>query len=437
MAENSSSGNNEEARIRKEWLQFKGALFDRLAEFPTIPIVVDDVRKHIGHHKKIGLIYLDIIESVETIHGWQKFDQVIKRIAEILRGIRGSILNAEDIISLQAPRTGKFVIFIFSQKDGKEVDKASMQALLDGIHKQIFSETEDLRIKFLFPETICHIGMDFFYIDPVVRFERNLYSSINRARENAYSQTTNFWERRHRELKRIIINNDIQTVFQPILRFSDQKIIGYEALARITSVEFFNDTETLFSFAVQTEMILELERICRRQAIQMAKDVLGDKKLFLNVSAKGVLDPEFKDGKFVADVEDTGKSVNDVVLEITERLAIKDINLFRETVKGLEKYGFSVAIDDVGAGYSSLHTIAELNPTYLKYDMALIRGINTHMIKRNLLESLIPFSKKIESEIIAEGIETEGEYTVLKEMGIEYGQGFYFARPGPLIKTEY
>lgn len=435
MADDQNSGNSEETRIRKEWLQFKGALFDRLSDFPTIPIVIDDIRKRIGHHKKIGLIYLDIIESVETIHGWQKFDQVIKRIAEILKAMHGTVLGSDDIISLQAPRTGKFVIFIFSRQNGKEVDKASMQALLDSIHKQIFSQTEDMRIKFLFPETICHIGTDFLYIDPVVRFERNLYSSISRAKENAYSQTTNFWERRHRELKRIIINNDIQTVFQPILRFHDEEIVGYEALTRITSMEFFNDTETLFSFAVQTEMILELERICRRQAIQMAKDILGDKKLFLNVSAKGVLDPEFQDGKFVTDVEETGRSVKDVVLEITERLAIKDINLFRETVKGLEKFGFSVAIDDVGAGYSSLHTIAELSPTYLKYDMALIRGINTHAIKRDLLESLIPFSRKIESEIIAEGIETEGEYAALKEMGIEYGQGFYFAKPGPLLKT--
>lgn len=435
MAENNDSHSKENARIRKEWLQFKGALFDRLADFPTIPIIIDDVRKHVGHHKKIGLIYLDIIESVETIHGWQKFDQVIKRIAEILRSMYGSIFKSEDIIALQAPRSGKFVIFIFSQENGKDVNKVSMQSLLEVVHKKIFSETEDLRIKFLFPETICHIGTAFFYIDPVVRFERSLYSSINRARENAYSQTTNFWERRHRELKRIIINNDINTVFQPILRFFDQEIIGYEALTRIVSAEFFNDTETLFSFAVQTEMILELERICRRQAIQMAKDILGGRKLFLNVSAKGVLDPEFKDGKFVANIEDAGRSTKNVVLEITERLAIKDINLFRETVKGLEKNGFAVAIDDVGAGYSSLHTIAELNPTYLKYDMALIRGINTHAIKRDLLRSLIPFSKKIDSEIIAEGIETEGEYAALREMGIEYGQGFYFARPGPLLKT--
>jgi EAL domain-containing protein (putative c-di-GMP-specific phosphodiesterase class I) len=425
---------SEDKKIRKEWLQFKGALYDHSIGFPSIPIVLDEVRKNIGNFKKIGLIFLDIIESVETIHGWQKFDEVLKRIASILKEMQSSILLKNNIIALQATRSGKFIIFVFSQKDGSEVNKVYMQELLDNIHSVIFKKTEDLRIKFLFPETICHIGMDFFYIDPVVRFERNLYSSINRARENAYSQTTNFWERRHRELKRIIVNNDIQSVFQPILEFSTKKHIGYEALTRISSIEFFNDTETLFSFAVQTEMILELERICRKHALKKATHALKGKKLFLNVSAKGVYDPEFTDGRFEQDVKDVGLSVNDIVLEITERLAIKDLILFKETVKKLEGSGFTVAIDDVGAGYSSLHTIAELSPTYLKYDMALIRDINRHAIKRGLLESLIPFSKKIESIIIAEGIETEDEFSVLQDLGIQYGQGFFFAKPGPLLQ---
>lgn len=431
-----ASNNHEEAKIRKEWLKFKGALYDHSVDFPTIPIIIDDVRKNIENFKKIGIIYLDIIESIETIHGWNKFDQVLKRISGILKELYPNLLQKKDIIAMQATRAGKFVLFIFSQTSGQEVDKTYMQDLLDNINKRIYTRTEDIRIKFLFPETICHIGVDFLYIDPLVRFERNLYSSVNRARENAYSHTTNFWERRHRELKRIIINNDIQTDFQPIVSFSTGQEIGYEALTRIASIEFFNNTETLFSFAVQTEMLLELERVCRKNAIKMVKYALNNKKLFLNVSAKGVLDPEFIDGRFVEDIEETGNSVNDVVLEITERLAIKDINLFKETVKRLENSGFSVAIDDVGAGYSSLHTIAELKPAYLKYDMALVRDINRHTVKRDLLESLIPFSKKINTVIIAEGIETKDEFEVLKEIGIEYGQGFFFGKPSRLLKNE-
>jgi len=431
-----ASNNNEEAKIRKEWLQFKGALFDHSLNFPTIPIIIDEVRKNIENFKKIGIIYLDVIESIETIHGWQKFDQVLKRISEIIKDIHLDFLQRKDLIAMQAPRAGKFIIFVFSQSGGKEVDKSFMQNLMDNIHEKIFTRTEDLRTKYLFPKTICHIGFDFLYMDPVVRFERNLYSSMDRAKDNAYSQPTNFWKRRNQELRRIIINNDIRTVFQPILNLQTGEVIGYEALTRVASVEFFNDAETLFSFAVQTEMILELERICRKNAIKMVKYALRNKKLFLNVSAKGVLDPEFIDGRFLTEIKDIGKSVDEVILEITERLAIKNLKLFKDTVKRLETSGFSVAIDDVGAGYSTLHTIAELSPAYLKYDMALIRDINKHAIKRDLLESLIPFSKKINSIIIAEGIETKEEFEVLREMGVEYGQGFFFARPGPLLKQE-
>ncbi len=424
------------ANLRKEWLLFKGALFDHELGFPTIPIVVNDVRKSIGSFQKIGIVYVDVIESIEIIHGWQKFDQILLRLANILKGLRSDLMHSEDIIAIKASKVGGFIVFIFSKDTDEEVDKEFMKTIMDALQERIFSRTEDLRRKYLFPKTICHVGMDFLYFDPVVRFERNLYSAIDRAKNNAYSQTTSFWERRNQELKRIIINNDIRTVFQPILNLGNGDITGYEALTRVSSLEFFNDAETLFSFAVQTEMILELERICRKNAVKMVKYALKNKKLFLNVSAKGVMDPEFMDGKFMKGVEDTGHSVNDIVLEITERLAIKDIELFKSAVKKLESSGFSVAIDDVGAGYSTLHTIAELRPTYLKYDMALIRDINKHAIKRDLLESLVPFAKKINSTIIAEGIETKGEFEVLKEIGIEYGQGFFFAKPGPLLRDE-
>jgi len=426
--------NNNEKRLEKEWLRFRGALYDHSVDFPTIPIVVDDVRKNTENFKKAGILFVDVIESIETIHGWQKFDMVVKRIANVLREIHSKMLKENDIIVSQAPRSGRFIIFVFSKDKGEQVDELFMQYVMDNIQEKVFRMTKDLREKYLFPKTICHIGFDFLYLDPVVRFERNLYSAIERARDNAYSQATDFWNRRNKELQRIIVNNDIQTVFQPILNLQTAESIGYEALTRITSIEFFNDTETLFSYAVQTEMILELERICRKNAIKMIKYALANKKLFLNVSAKGVLHPEFTDGRFAEAVRSAGHSEKDVVLEITERLAIKDLELFKKTVKKLKSYGFAVAIDDVGAGYSTLHTIAELKPNYLKYDMALVRDINKHAIKRDLLESLIPFSKKIDSIIIAEGIETRDEFEVLKDMGIEYGQGFYFARPGPLLR---
>ena len=140
------SSNNKEAKIRKEWLQFKGALYDHSVGFPTIPIILDEIRKKTKSHKKIGIIYLDIIESVETIHGWQTFDMVVKRIAEILKEIHSNLLQKEDVIAINTVKSGKFIIFIFAQKKGKDVDKPFIYHLLDNINSEIFKKTEDLRI---------------------------------------------------------------------------------------------------------------------------------------------------------------------------------------------------------------------------------------------------------------------------------------------------
>jgi len=127
------------------------------------------------------------------------------------------------------------------------------------------------------------------------------------------------------------------------------------------------------------------------------------------------------------------------VIEITEKLAVTDYQSFDKSVRILKDKGFKIAIDDMGAGYSSLRTISELKPNFLKYDMALIRDIHKNLIKKDLLETLIPFTERLGAEIIAEGIETEDEFETLKSIGIKYGQGFFIAipeNPFPKIKVK-
>ena len=94
--------------------------------------------------------------------------------------------------------------------------------------------------------------------------------------------------------------------------------------------------------------------------------------------------------------------------------------------------GFSIAVDDIGAGYSGLEKIAHLNPRYLKFDMQLVRDIDESNVKREMARALKTFADKMDSKIIAEGIEREGERQVCVDLGIDYGQGYLLARPAPL-----
>jgi EAL domain-containing protein (putative c-di-GMP-specific phosphodiesterase class I) len=127
--------------------------------------------------------------------------------------------------------------------------------------------------------------------------------------------------------------------------------------------------------------------------------------------------------------EEQGLTPDRVVLEITEKAAIRNYDLFAEALTELTRLGFSIAVDDVGAGYSGLEKIAHLKPRYLKFDIELIRNIDSSYIRREMTRALKSFADRIGSTIIAEGIERSGELKTLLELGIQYGQGYLLGRP--------
>ena len=104
----------------------------------------------------------------------------------------------------------------------------------------------------------------------------------------------------------------------------------------------------------------------------------------------------------------------------------------RANVAALRGIGFAIAIDDMGAGYSSLQAVAEVEPDYLKFDISLVRDIHLSPIKRNLLEMLVALAGKIHARVIAEGVESAPEFEALRGMGVHFAQGFYFAEPAVL-----
>ncbi len=129
-------------------------------------------------------------------------------------------------------------------------------------------------------------------------------------------------------------------------------------------------------------------------------------------------------------------SPKDLIIEVTEHSEIEDYTLFAEALAPLIELGFKVAIDDVGAGFSSLRHILELNASIIKLDMSLVSNIDQDNKKQSLVAALITFGQMSDLTIIAEGVETETEYNQLKRLGIEYFQGFYFSRPTALAFLE-
>ena len=121
-----------------------------------------------------------------------------------------------------------------------------------------------------------------------------------------------------------------------------------------------------------------------------------------------------------------------IVLEITERSRLQAIESWEETLNQITSLGFHIAVDDLGAGYSSLSVLADLQPRYIKMDMSIIHGVDTDPRKRRLVELLCRFADATDAMIVAEGVESVEQALTLRGCGAHYLQGYFFDRPSQL-----
>ena len=233
----------------------------------------------------------------------------------------------------------------------------------------------------------------------------------------------------HDELLAIIREKKITPVFQPIVSLADGEPLGYEALARGPAGSPLHMPTDLFEAAARCKLLPALEHVCREVAIQQARMLAPGQQLFLNVTPEVINDPEFRNGRTKQVVLHHGLIPEQVAFEITERTAISDFGNFTRALHHYRRQGYCIAVDDAGAGYSSLQAIAELYPDFIKLDMSIVRDIHNNPFKIAILEALVNLAAAMNSKIIAEGVETEDELTTVMKLGVGYAQGYLLARP--------
>lgn len=231
------------------------------------------------------------------------------------------------------------------------------------------------------------------------------------------------------ELEEIIKNQDITTVFQPIISLKTGDVIGYEALSRGPKDSPLYMPENLFKAAEDYNKTWELELACRIKAIERSRNIPSGKLLFLNVDPKIIKDKNFKKGLTKDFLLKNNISPETIIFEITEKTAILDYKSFTSVLNNYTNQGYKIAIDDTGSGYSGLKTISETKPNYIKIDIDLIKNIDSDLFKQALIKAFVSFAKSTKINLIAEGIETKEELKTLIDLGVYAGQGFFLKRP--------
>lgn len=239
-------------------------------------------------------------------------------------------------------------------------------------------------------------------------------------------------------LNELISKDYLYSVFQPIVSLNTTEVTGYEALTRIAYPYSEKiSIEQLFIFAEKNNMLWDLEKLTRKLALKAAKNMQFQNNLFINVNPSVLNDENFKNGFTLQHLEKYKMNCDKIVFEITERTATPDIKVFKETINHYRKQGFRIAIDDLGAGYSDLNLVCNLDPDFIKIDMKLIRNINQDSLKQSVVKSLVDYSDSSGTVLIAEGVETEAELRTLLELKVSYVQGFLTGKPSQTFEKPF
>jgi EAL domain-containing protein (putative c-di-GMP-specific phosphodiesterase class I) len=212
--------------------------------------------------------------------------------------------------------------------------------------------------------------------------------------------------------------------FQPIVQLSARGVLGYEALVRSSEPSLPGPAD-LFDAAGRLGRVEELARKIRQLASTSFDAAPKTALLFVNVHAE-----ELNDEELYSNAAALTARAGRTVLEITERSALEGVQGLSARLARLRKLGFQLAVDDLGAGYAGLASFSRIEPEWVKLDMSLIRGVDRLSTKRSLVKGIAEIcSRDLGIRVICEGVELPGERDVLAADGLDFLQGFLFARP--------
>lgn len=394
--------------------------------------------RHQWKENRVGLIYLDIARfpEWEERHGRPYCEHV-------LSSIRSNILQLQEEHSsiFKVNSMGDDFFFFVALKLKRAEERLEKDLLEMGMHVKLELERM-LRLT---------IGLDEFNLPMELHMgtallaesgsknrppeagaaavDKLIYMAVKQSIREARLHDVSKASSEVREFLAIMENQAISSVYQPIISFDDARIFGYEALTRGPAGSIFHSPVQLFQFAERENMLYMLDRLAREKAVSGCFNLQKSERVFINIPAQVIHDPQFSPGQTLKLLEARGLTPHNVVFEITERSSIEDFSTTKKLLQHYRSQGYQIAIDDAGAGYSSLQAIAELQPDFIKVDRSLIQDIHKDKIKENILETFVSFAEKMNIHIIAEGIEKMEELMKLMQMGVHLGQGYLIAKP--------
>jgi EAL domain-containing protein (putative c-di-GMP-specific phosphodiesterase class I) len=415
---------------------------------PTYREFLDTLKTQLADKGFLALLVLDVsdIAQIEKDYGSvvyesKVYERLIEAVREVVAKLQGKIRN----MAIGQSRVGTELMAALNEKAGDTFlifflsDEPIMAEELEGLGAWTAETLRSSIMKaakpYLADDPEVTVGAALALRNPLLRDERLIHRAIAEARQAANHARLLRYHREKQELQGVILKDNLHTVFQPIFDLKTGTPHGFEALVRGPKDSNLRSPKALLERAERAELLHELDHLLRKRALRAGGKLERHYQLFINTYPFSVRDPSFKGQQLIELFDETRLAPEQIVLEVTEKHAIKNYPLFFEAMKYFKDMRWKVAIDDMGAGYSGLEAVVQLKPDYVKLDMYMVRDIKHNFVKQQILKILRSMAEKIGAHLIVEGVEKEEELEFVRKIGADFVQGHLLGRPKEAFQT--
>jgi diguanylate cyclase (GGDEF)-like protein len=227
----------------------------------------------------------------------------------------------------------------------------------------------------------------------------------------------------------IVAAAGVTPVYQAIVDVRSGTVVGFEGLTRPAPGTAFGDAASMFTVAEASGRTADLDWLCIRSVVGGAIALGPNQSLSLNLSPKTVEAPEFQPQPLLGLIARAGIAPERIILEITERQAVENLDLLRSKLGACRTAGFRIAIDDVGAGNSGLRLLSQIHFDIVKIDLSLVHAGAHHEASLDVVRSVSELATRWGATAVAEGVETTGHLRMVRSIGLNHAQGYLLGRP--------
>ena len=416
--------------LRRARASLSSLVSEDSSQLPSLNIVADAIRLELESHGRVALLYVKLTRygRLERIFGWQIITDILDAIGRSLREMVGSSLRKLDVIADFTLSDSAFVVVLSRPRLQDAIVSDDLEAITKRVQERLQATLLNDLAPGVYDRVHPSVGASVIEVDDALTFEQSLQIGVGGAMEAAEAQALEYDEELSLSLAGSIDDHELEPIFQPIIDAKRRGVIGYHATTRGPFYSPLRLPDVLLDVARRSPLLSLFGIEARAVGVAGATGLLPEELLFLECVAS-----ELPNAAILALSEFYSLNVSLVPQHVVFELAASDlatntVSTLR-TLINVHEMGFQVSIAGLGAEFTALNLIAEAKPDFLKLDPTVAAGAVSDPSLIDVVQLLVRFGDRIDAQLIAPGIVSQDQLSVLSRAGVELFCGELVARP--------